>query len=130
MVSCGEMQAVAAEVEIAGGVFQFELVEFFNRVRFPKEEIAPISTGSGDADPVGMDGNTPGDATKFGLGEMFDLLLATLPVEDDDRGIADTGKGVGNVRDAAAGDIFPVGTEGHTTKSTDDSPESLVVFLE
>lgn len=62
---------------------------------------------------------SPRDTLQGWLGDVLNDLLALLPVELDDRGIADSGEGVGDLGDSARKQLGSILIESQAPESAD-----------
>src|ERR1700704_1116763 len=77
-----------------------------------------------------MKGDAPTGALKGGLRAERLAALAARPIENDGRGIADAGEGVGHVGDAGDGELAAIGAKRHGADAADVGPEGVVVVEE
>src|SRR5438105_1811074 len=77
-----------------------------------------------------MGGDAPGGAVDLVLGFELQGELAVGHVDDTDHRIADSGEGVGDVGDAAEGELAAVGAKGDAASAADVGAEAGVVLVE
>src|SRR5437763_163139 len=77
-----------------------------------------------------MKGDAPAGSLEIGLRPKYLATIAGLPVEQDDRGIADAGEGIGDIGDAGTGEQIAVRTESHAADAAMIGAEARIVTEE